>query len=213
MRITGTAKAIFSIVFFTCLICGMSACSSPSSSSNPSSSKAETQEVSSQSGNQEFNVPGEQQILADVQAKDGYYSTYSLNIDSFSMVKRQTNADDKNDFVWYTVVASNSDFSYSAEYKVTYVLYNDGWLLEDCSKEAFSIKPLCYPTREDAQAAINKKYGEGSRRLFDMVQQSDTEVTYPYLTAGGGKSAVFYQFYPETGWTYEIADAYFAVSE
>lgn len=225
MKDMGTANAIFSIVFCTCLILGISACSSPSPNSNPSASKAGTQEVVSQSGNQGFSVSDEQQILADVQAKDSYYSTYSLNIDSFSITKRQTNADDKNDFVWCAVAASNSVFSYSAEYKVTYVLYNDGWLLEECNQSNSSVIPNSPPTQTQAEAEQFFLEYEEQHLLDHVVEiqvkrrstlQKLSDVSYAYYFRIVGKTiygddtipgdyAVYYHFDPISGWSSEVA--------
>lgn len=71
-------------------------------------------------------------IISDIQHQDDFFENYNLVIDSSSITKRQTNQDDKTDYIWVELTASNDEFIYSAEYSLYYVLYNEGWLLEEC---------------------------------------------------------------------------------
>jgi len=70
-------------------------------------------------------------IAEDIKNEDRYFSKYNLELDSFNVDKRQTNEEQKTDYVWLTITGSNDEFTYTASYQATYVLYNDGWLLED----------------------------------------------------------------------------------
>ena len=195
------AKAILFVALVICAALSLSACDS--------TTKEKT----------------EDHISTDIQAQDSYFSDYNLKIGSFSISKRQTNTDDKNDFVWCQATATNSDFSYSAEYKVTYVLYNEGWMLESCSKESSSIKPLHSPTSEDAMDVIYERCSDRIPDIKDIVtlyaanvSESGIDVNYPYLiparpvyddrgnfiTDGWPETrAVFYHFEPQSGWTWE----------
>ncbi len=58
----------------------------------------------------------ESEVLADVKNQDSFISEYNLKIRSSSVIKRQTNIDQKTDYVWVSLKADNADFSYSAEY-------------------------------------------------------------------------------------------------
>ena len=86
-------------------------------------------------GNDNMLERTEDQISNDIQKEDDYINTYNLEIDSISISKRQTNIEDKNDYIWCDIDASNDKFSYSAKYEITYILYNDGWDLETFNKD------------------------------------------------------------------------------
>lgn len=98
----------------------------------------------------------EDEILSDIQENDEYFSTYGLIMDSFEITKRQTNEADKTDYVWANIEASNDDFTYTAEYTLTYVLYNDGWVLENCSTDTYDYMGLHPETisQEDAEQIV-----------------------------------------------------------
>lgn len=138
-KIKSRTRSVEKIVFITiltfCLILGLSACGGNTSGGKTSERT-------------------ENQISEDVQAKDDYFSNYNLKVDSFSISKRQTNQEDKTDFVWCTVAASNNTLSYSAEYKLTYVLYNDGWLLEEYVQESSSVTPKSMLSEDEAMALV-----------------------------------------------------------
>lgn len=194
-------KAIFAVITAVCLIYSLSACDS------------------------KISEKTEDQISDDIQQQDIYFSTYNLNLDSFSVSKRQTNMEDKEDFVWCTISASNDMFSYSAEYELRYVLYNDGWLLEECAQNNPSVIPSSPPTQTQAEAErLVLEYEE--QHLLDHVAetwvmlrsslQKLSDVSYAYYFRTGGRNiygydtipsdyAVYYQFDPASGWSSEVA--------
>lgn len=49
----------------------------------------------------------EKELQADVQAEDFMLYNYDLEVEEFEIIKRQTNDDDKQDFVWCSVQAEN----------------------------------------------------------------------------------------------------------
>ena len=159
--------------------------------------------------------------IAEALLKDAALGEYHLEITSFSVSKRQTNTEDKTDFVWFEVDAignlgNNTDhkFSCSIECEAAYGLYNDGWRLDTFSGVvlASSIKPLYYPTQEQAESAAKAMYmGFVPQRVevHDMIQKSDTEVKYQvdFYYADGTKSehTVTYKFKLDPqygGWRY-----------
>lgn len=77
------------------------------------------------------STKSEKQILEDLQAEDFMLYHYKWDDVDMEIIKRQTNEDDKEDFVWCSVKAETDDFTYENEYELKYVLYNDGWLLEE----------------------------------------------------------------------------------
>lgn len=152
----------------------------------------------------------EEDILSDLQIQDTYYADYGLTVDSINITKRQTNQDSKTDYVWCEVVSSNDNFVYYANYEITNVLYNDGWLLEDYEKTIYSIEPKSYPTLDDAVEVMQSSYG-----TFEYIseQRSDKEIdfyfqreeTYHYLKTNY-ITTVSFNFSPKTLWTYSISE-------
>lgn len=69
-------------------------------------------------------------ILEDIKKVDSIIHIYELDA-TIEIDKRQTNPDDKTDYVWATVVATNDITTYTTQYHITYVLYNEGWLREN----------------------------------------------------------------------------------
>ena len=71
----------------------------------------------------------EEEIRKEIQAKDVFYSQ-GLEIKEFEIIKRQTDTADREDVIYIHVEGENLDFSVVRNYKLTYLLYNDGWKLE-----------------------------------------------------------------------------------
>lgn len=149
-RVLSAVNVISIMILTFCLILGLSACGGNTSGGKNSERT-------------------ENQISSDVQAQDDYFNTYGLKVDSFSISKRQTNREDKTDFVWCAVTASNNTLSYSAEYKLTYVLYNDGWLLEEYMQESSSVTPKPMLTQDEAMA-LAVTYFEQTRDLSSIAE-------------------------------------------
>ncbi len=60
-----------------------------------------------------------------------YWQAYGVELVSCDVIKRQTNPEDKTDYVFTEVVGESDEYRVTAYYKLTYVLYNEGWLLEE----------------------------------------------------------------------------------
>ena len=121
----------------------------------------------------------EADIRVDIQKEDRCFSDYSLKIKSSTITKRQTNQDDKTDYVWVELTAENDAFTYQAEYELMYVLYNDGWLLEKFKNTASDIIPLSYPTLEEATALFCNN--EACRAIFSAEAQKVLPPTWQYV--------------------------------
>lgn len=76
------------------------------------------------------SAKSEKEVAIELSQIDSYFTSYSLELNSFSVEKRQTNIDEKTDYIWLNICGRNDNFEYTANYLVEYVLYNDGWLLE-----------------------------------------------------------------------------------
>lgn len=120
-------------------------------------------------------VRTEKEILEDIAAND-YYFEYGLEVTSYKIEKRQTNEDDKTDYVWVTLTAESDYFTYEASYTLSYVLYNDGWLFENCNRTNYSYSPLIDVDMSRVDALLAEKYEAYS---FDSVISEDIE----YCTA------------------------------
>lgn len=71
----------------------------------------------------------ESDIKVDIQNEDLFVSQ-GLTITNFEVIKRQTNIDNKEDIVYVHVEGENADFAVVRNYKLLYVLYNEGWMLD-----------------------------------------------------------------------------------
>ena len=160
----------------------------------------------------------EKEILEDIKTNDDYFSTYNLNVDSFEVTKRQTNQESKSDYVWCDVTASNDDFTYNAQYEVTYGLYNDGWLLDSCYNDYFDYSANWYPSEEDAKEYFDEI---NSDLIFDdFVFNGESDKGNTYITYSGtisgereGKYLISdydltlsYTFYPNQGWVENLSE-------
>lgn len=80
-----------------------------------------------------------------------YFDLDSCSIDEFVIEKRQTREEDYTDTVWVRVSARDKNKSAILSYVMNYVLYNDGWRLENLSRDMESIwefSPLQGPSDE-----------------------------------------------------------------
>ncbi|MGN0403400.1 MAG: hypothetical protein ACI4HQ_14250 [Acetatifactor sp.] len=68
-------------------------------------------------------------IQSDIEGQNEFV-THNVNITKVETIKRQTNITDKEDIVYVHVEGQSEDFLVMRNYKLLYVLYNEGWLLE-----------------------------------------------------------------------------------
>lgn len=83
---------------------------------------------SSNSGKSEKAI---QEDLIEWQIPSEAFSTGFQQITDFEILKRQTDPDNKTDLVYVTVTADSETGTFVRSYKLTYSLYNDGWILDD----------------------------------------------------------------------------------
>lgn len=155
----------------------------------------------------------ESDILSDIQYQDDYFGSYGLTIDSSNITKRQTNPDDKTDYVWVELNASNDMFTYYAEYYLYYVLYNEGWQLENCeiSCQEYEVRDYESISQSDADAVI----AAGSYDEYFYIYRDNTfnQVDFYYIAS---TSQMFlktdydirirYTFRPNFGWSTPVVD-------
>lgn len=126
----------------------------------------------------------------------------------YKIDKRQTNPDDKTDYVWFSFEAENDDFTCTASYMLTYVLYNEGWLFEDakCINEVAEVKDY-EPFSSDEIEAVLEEMGY-DRWEFEEKYTNLNSIGYGYtakkesnllITTYG--VMVDYMYSPKTGWS------------
>lgn len=84
------------------------------------------------SGNKKKENPGVSlsTLKKDV-ANSAHWQDYGVELISCDVIKRQTNPEDKIDYVFTEVVGESDEYRIAAYYKLTYVLSDEGWLLEE----------------------------------------------------------------------------------
>lgn len=79
------------------------------------------------------SAKSEREIISDLQQSPAFISE-TVKIDSCEIIKRQTNNDSKSDLVYLTVYVNEDELTCALSYLMEYVLYNDGWILENVSQ-------------------------------------------------------------------------------
>ncbi len=74
---------------------------------------------------------GESVIKNDIMCQDTNIYNAEMHLVTFNITKRQTTPEQKTDFVWVDITAENEESRYVASCKLSYSLYNEGWLLDD----------------------------------------------------------------------------------
>lgn len=122
------------------------------------------------------SIVSEKEITESIVVEDYILSNYDLEVTDFEITKRQTNQDDKEDFIWCSLVAENDYFTYEYEYELEYVLYNDGWILEN-SNTNYNLKSYTLKqdvTMVDEDTIINDIKNEDD--FFDIYGLEVTSV-------------------------------------
>lgn len=125
----------------------------------------------------------EDTIKNDVIGQDNTIYSGEMTLVSCEIAKRQTNEDQKTDYVWVDIVAENTDCRYIASAKLSYSLYNEGWMLDGYEVLTESMEYINGPDPEMALARANELmdqyYSNFSSRtkgvveLVDMSMQDD----------------------------------------
>lgn len=146
-------------------------------------------------------------ILKDIQQEDTYFSNYNLIIDSATITKRQTNPEAKTDYVWMDITAKNDQFTYWSKYELEYVLYNEGWLLENCNiaQQEYEVRSYESISQADASRVVAENdyniytflYKDNSYNQVDFYYEASTVEMFlrtDYVIQ------VSYKFQPNSGW-------------
>lgn len=158
------------------------------------------------------DAKSESEILKDISTQDHYFSNYEIEISSSNITKRQTNEDSKTDYVWISIVGEAEDFTYFADYELTYVLYNDGWLLENFDEVNSSYEAKLKPDIKAIESTIPVTYTDCSL----ISEQQSSANSYSYLYSGYSEISdvllaqydltVTAYFNPNSGWTTSLSE-------
>lgn len=119
------------------------------------------------------------EVLVDIQNQDGYYERFGIEIISSDVIKRQTNKDDKTDLIWVSTAGEGKDFRYFAEYQLTYVLYNEGWILEEFDEIDSRYEAKEEPIIEEVEIELSEKYENCT--LLSTEKESPNDYEYLFL--------------------------------
>lgn len=84
------------------------------------------------------------QIMSDIENSYEFLQ-YDVEISDVTIIKRQTNVENKTDSVYVSVYGKNDYYEVVKNYQLTYELYNEGWILENI----WSYYDASYPERID----------------------------------------------------------------
>lgn len=104
----------------------------------------------------------EDEIKEDLQKVETIFPSGGQGtITNVEITKRQTNIDDKMDIVYAIIEGENEKIEMRVGYKLTYILYNEGWLLEGLeadSDSAWEIIPITGVPVESALSMMDGVY-------------------------------------------------------
>lgn len=136
----------------------------------------------------------EKAIAQDLQNNSFFQDNMDVEITEYSIIKRQTNVENKSDIVYINTDAKNDDFRWNRSYIMTYGLYNEGWILDDVTEYNFTewkIWPLHGITEESLTDYIEYNKSEYD---FDSAEVLDRET---FLDENAGTDIVTFKIVKE----------------
>ena len=135
------------------------------SSSPSSATDADSADRESSSEDTPFTKPSPSnevveldKIKFDLESQEPIFSENSFEIQNLEIDKRQTTIEDKIDIIYLSGSAENEAVRYDFSYKLTYNLYNEGWILDVISEQESNYLPLMTPSREVIESIIPNVY-------------------------------------------------------
>lgn len=122
----------------------------------------------------------EEKILLDIQDNDDFFLNYNLTIDTQSITERLTDLDTGMDKVYCLIEASNAEFSYHAEYEMTYIASDRTWTLEQFEKTANEYHALTGMPQEIADSVVAAEY---ERPVYISDERTDNQHIFCYTAS------------------------------
>lgn len=135
MNLKKTALFVLALATLIILVIGITGCNSEVTGAPMSTirSDIETYEDNSMMEDSEETGAPMSMIRSDIETYEGY-SMMMVNTDSVDIIKRQTTVENKEDLVFVTVKGNNEYYEIIRNYKMRYLLYNDGWIMEEMTE-------------------------------------------------------------------------------
>lgn len=156
-----------------------------------------------------INTKSESEILEDILIQDCNLSDYKIKVSSSNITKRQTNEDNKTDYIWISIIGETEVLNYFADYELTYSLYNDGWLLDDFDTVDYRYEPKNEPDMEEVESAIPAEYTD-----CILIETKEANRMYRYFFLGNFEKSAYLtvpyvlevraSFYVPDGWIIEF---------
>ena len=136
---------------------------------------------------------------------------------SSEVVLRQTDKENKTDYVWTHIIAENDLVSVECDGELEYVLYNEGWQLNNCdlNNMHYDIKKTTVTEDEAKEMLLSDivtEYDELSfeNRATDLYSGNDTFVFHGKYSEGYMDKTdiiyVTYRFGLYDGWKYDMSN-------
>lgn len=203
--------------------CGTEVANSELPNSSGGNSSEQTKDQSSQNGffskpNVSDTIVQLEQLKTDLAEFVAIFSNHSLEINDMEIVKRQTTVEDKTDIVYVAGTAVNDIAQYNFYYKMTYNLYNDGWILDEVEKddknECYS-QPLKGPDEQQIYYDVESYYSYEYSRYDEDNYSIQYQIEKPYdnfsdglysFTSNGAKEYDTGEFNVLDNWAYLFDD-------
>lgn len=155
----------------------------------------------------------ESEIIDDVIANNSIYSDCGLEITSYEITSRLTSTERMTDDVEVTVKSECDEFAYSEDYTLHYLLYDDGWILNDFDRSEANWTAKTIISQEEADAIVAASYENAA---FLSEESHDNYYLFQYsvdVPGDGNYKYLMYEkiisleyiFYPNV-WSPSITD-------
>ena len=85
----------------------------------------------------------EEEILQDIVFEDEIFQAYgNLEVKTFLITERKSDSENKSDDISFILKANNEDFVYEITGEIYYCLYDQGWVVDNVSRNEKKITPL-----------------------------------------------------------------------
>lgn len=103
-------------------------------------------------------IKTEKEIAQDLEESKDFLPGFEMDIDDLEITKRKTDEEDKEDLVYVAVEASNDEVVCKVEYKLTYNLYDSGWILDEV--EVYGDESRFLPKVKPSEELIQESIGD-----------------------------------------------------
>ena len=157
----------------------------------------------------------ESEVIEDLQNAPSFFPAQDITIEDYEILKRQTSPEDKTDFVYITVDATNDNIDCRLSYCMTYALYNEGWILESVNPYMdgeWEIVPLTAPVPTEADSVLSETYDEFRCEMQSTPEKKDgfyycffdyiATKNYPYMEQNDSISLAYIFDTNSVSWIY-----------